>query len=144
MELPYPKGVVEKEEVKQLNGYLADAPSVFLEWRSKSPCDVPMMNAGGKPTEGGFLLMTPEERDEFVRIELEAEQYIRKFSMGEEFIKGKDRYCLWLVDCLPQKIAKIPAVRERALKVKEIREKSSKAATRKKAETPWLFDEIRY
>jgi putative DNA (cytosine-5-)-methyltransferase len=140
----YPKGAIEKEQVKQLNGYLADAASVFLERRSKPLCDVPMMNAGGKPTEGGFLLMTPEERDELVRIEPEAEQYIRKFSMGEEFIKGKDRYCLWLVDCPPQKIAKMPAVRERVLKVKEMREKSTKAATRKKAETPWLFDEIRY
>ena len=140
----YPKGAVEKEQVKQLNGYLADAASVFLERRSKPLCDVPMMNAGGKPTEGGFLLMTPEERDELVHIEPEAEQYIRKFSMGEEFIKGKDRYCLWLVDCPPQKITKMPAVRERVLKVKEMREKSTKAATRKKAETPWLFDEIRY
>lgn len=140
----YPKGAVEKEEVEQLNGYLADAPSVFLERRSKPLCDVPMMNAGGKPTEGGFLLMTPEERDELVHIEPEAEQYIRKFSMGEEFIKGKDRYCLWLVDCPAQKIAKMPAVRERVLKVKEMREKSSKAATRKKAEIPWRFDEIRY
>ena len=140
----YNKGTVEKEQVKHLNGYLVDAACVFLERRSKPLCDVPMMSAGGKPTEGGFLLMTPEERDELVSIEPEAEQYIRKFSMGEEFIKGKDRYCLWLVDCPPQKIAKMPAVRERVLKVKEMREKSTKAATRKKAETPWLFDEIRY
>jgi len=139
----YNKGTVEKEQVKHLNGYLVDAACVFLERRSKPLCDVPMMSAGGKPTEGGFLLMTPEERDELVSIEPEAEQYIRKFSMGEEFIKGKDRYCLWLVDCPPQKIAKMPAVRERVLKVKEMREKSTKAATRKKAETPWLFDEIR-
>lgn len=140
----YPKGVVEKEKVKQLNGYLADAASVFLERRSKPLCDVPPMVRGNQPTDAGFLLMTPEERDELVCIEPEAEQYIRKFSMGEEFIKGKDRYCVWLVDCPPQKIAKMPAVRERVLGVKKTREKSAKAATRKKAEIPWRFDEIRY
>ena len=120
----YQKGTVEREQVKQFNGYLTDTPSVFLKQRSKPICDVPPMIRGNQPTDAGFLLMTAEER--------EAEKYIRKYSMGEDFIKGKERYCLWLIDCPLQKIAKMPLVRQRLLGVKGAREKSSKLGTRKK------------
>ena len=140
----YQKGTVEREQVKQFNGYLTDTPSVFLKQRSKPICDVLPMIRGNQPTDAGFLLMTAEEREELVHIEPDAEKYIRKYSMGEDFIKGKERYCLWLIDCPLQKIAKMPLVRQRLLGVKGAREKSSKLGTRKKAETPWLFDEIRY
>lgn len=128
----YQKGTVEREQVKQFNGYLTDTPSVFLKQRSKPICDVPPMIRGNQPTDAGFLLMTAEEREELVHIEPDAEKYIRKYSMGEDFIKGKERYCLWLIDCPLQKIAKMPLVRQRLLGVKGAREKSSKLGTRKK------------
>ncbi|WP_244960185.1 DNA methyltransferase [Actinomyces faecalis] len=130
-------------EVSHINAYLVDAPDAFIERRSQPLGDVPAMQAGGKPTEGGNLLMSSAERSELLDLEPHAAQWVRRFSMGAEFIKGQDRYCLWLVDCPPQEIAKMPLVRERVLAVKTMREASAKAATRKKAETPWLFDEIR-
>ena len=136
------EGVVEN--AKSINAYLVDAPTVFISRRSKPICDVKEMIAGGKPTDGGHLLMTPEEMNALVEQEPGAEKFIRRFSMGAEFIRGIDRYCLWLVDCPPEQLKSMPLVSERVLKVKESRENSAKAATRKKAETPWLFDEIRY
>lgn len=129
--------------VDNINGYLVDAANVFIERRSKPLCDVVPMSAGGKPTENGNLLMWEHEKDELLKVEPAAEKWIRRFSMGEEFIKGKKRYCLWLVDCTPQELRSMPHVLERVRKVKEFRENSTKAATRKKAETPWLFDEVR-
>lgn len=131
------------QSVDNINGYLVDAANVFIERRSKPLCDVPPMSAGGKPTENGNLLMWEHEKDELLKVEPAAEKWIRRFSMGEEFIKGKKRYCLWLVDCTPQELRSMPHVLERVRKVKEFRENSTKAATRKKAETPWLFDEVR-
>ena len=129
--------------VDNINGYLVDAANVFIGRRSKPLCDVPPMSAGGKPTENGNLLMWEHEKDKLLKVEPAAEKWIRRFSMGEEFIKGKKRYCLWLVDCTPQELRSMPHVLERVRKVKEFRENSTKAATRKKAETPWLFDEVR-
>ena len=130
-------------EVDNINGYLAPAPNVFVERRAKPICDVKPMVRDCQPTDDGNLILSPEERDELVSHEPAAEKWIRPFSMGAEFINGKDRYCLWLVDAQPSDLRAMPKVAERVNKVRESRLASSKAATRKKAETPWLFDEIR-
>ena len=130
-------------EVDNINGYLASAPDAFVERRTKPICDVMEMVAGGKPTDGGFLLLTQDERDVLVAKEPKAEQWIRPFSMGAEYINGIPRYCLWLVDAEPSDLKGMPLVAERVRGVREFRLASKKAATRKKADTPWLFDEIR-
>ena len=49
-------------DASNINGYLIDAPSVFIESRNKPICDVPQMSSGGKPVEGGFLILSPEEK----------------------------------------------------------------------------------
>ena len=44
-------------EAKNINPYLLDAPTVFIEKRSKPICDVPLMNKGSQPTDGGNLIL---------------------------------------------------------------------------------------
>ncbi|MGQ4509477.1 type IIL restriction-modification enzyme MmeI [Dermabacteraceae bacterium P13147] len=126
-----------------INGYLADAPDVFVERRSKPLCDVSPVVRGCQPTDKGNLLLDEGEKEQLLREAPEAAQWLRPFSMGQEFISGKPRYCLWLVDCPPAQIARMEPIRERVKAVREYRLSSTKAATRKKAETPWLFDEVR-
>ena len=137
-------GTGVRHEVSRLNGYLADAPDAFLERQMKPLSDVPEMSKGFQPTDNGFLLLAPEERAELLAVEPGAERWVRKFSMGAEFIRGEDRYCLWLEGITPNELAELPTVRKRVEQVRLMRLASPKAATRKKAETPWLFDEIRY
>lgn len=137
-------GVGARHEVNHLNGYLADAPDAFLERRAEPICDVTPLIRGNQPTDGGHLLLSPEERTELLAVEPGAGRWVRKFSMGAEFIRGEDRYCLWLEGITPNELAELPTVRKRVEQVRLMRLASSKAATRKKAETPWLFDEIRY
>lgn len=136
-------GEGDVREVENINGYLAPAANVFVTRRSHPICDVKPAVRGCQPTDDGNLTLSPEERDELIRQEPAAEKWIRPFSMGAEFINGKNRYCLWLVDVQPSDLRAMPLVANRVNKVKEMRLASSKAATRKKAETPWLFDEIR-
>lgn len=126
-----------------INGYLEDKPNVSLERRSKPLCDVPPMIRGCQPTDDGNLILSPEERDELLKKEPAAEPWIRPFSMGAEFINGKERYCLWLVGISPKELRSMPEVSKRVAAVKEMRLGSKKKATQKKAETAWLFDEIR-
>lgn len=130
--------------VEHINGYLAAAPDVFLTRRAKPLCDTPPMNRGNQSTDAGNLLLSPSEREELLAAEPGAAKWIRKFSMGAEFINGKDRYCLWLADINPAELKDFPQVAARVERVREMRLQSSKAATRKKADTSWLFDEIRY
>lgn len=42
--------------VNNINGYLVDAPDVFVEPRNKPLCDVPSIGIGNKPIDGGFYL----------------------------------------------------------------------------------------
>ena len=69
--------------------------------------------------------------------------YNRKLLGGEEFIKNKERWCLWLLGANPTDIKKIPPIYEAVQKVKEFRLNSTREATRKLAEVSYLFGEIR-
>ena len=101
------------------------------------------MVRGCQPTDNGQLLLTQEEHDELLSREPTAEPYIRPFSMGAEYINGAPRYCIWMDGADPAVLTRLPLVRERVQAVREFRLASKKAATRKKAATPWLFDEVR-
>ena len=71
------------------------------------------------------------------------EEYIRPYMMGKDFIDRKCRYCLWLVHANPGTLRECPKVLERVESVRTYRLASPKEATRRKAETPMLFDEVR-
>lgn len=138
-------GTVTTQQAANINAYLAPAPNVFVTKRRTPLGDIPPMTAGGKPVVGqNSLLLDAAERDELVRQEPAAQPWIRRFSMGEEFINGTDRYCLWLDGIEPSTLKNMPRVRERVERVREMRLGSKKAVTQKKAVTPWLFDEMRY
>ncbi len=126
-----------------ISPYLLDAPNVFIERRASPLCDVPQFVRGCQPTDDGNLILTSEEKDALLEREPQAEQFIRPFMMGKDFIQRKPRYCLWLNGANPTELHKCPAVLERVEKVRQYRKQSTKAATRAKAETPTLFDEIR-
>ncbi len=129
--------------VKNINPYLVEGETIFIEGRTMPICSVPKLQNGGKPAEGGFLILDATEKSELLRKEPQAEKFIRPFMMGKDFINRKPRYCIWLVGANPAELKKCPQIMERVQKVKEFRLASKKAATQKKAETPTLFDEIK-
>lgn len=129
--------------VENINGYLQNGPCSFIKKRNEPLCPVPSMIAGGKPTDGGNLLLNIEEKIDLISREPLSEKWIKPFSMGNEFLNSKERFCLWLVGITPDELAVLPLVSKRVQAVREMRLASSKEATRKKAETPWLFDEVR-
>lgn len=131
------------KKVKNINGYLVDAPDIFIQKRTSPICDVPPIVRGSQPTDNGFLILTKEEKDELLKSEPQAEVFIRPFMMGKDFINRKPRYCLWMVGANLSALKKCPQVLKRIEGVREYRLNSPKEATRKKAETPMLFDEIR-
>lgn len=131
------------QEVETINAYLLPADNVFIEGRTKPICNVPILQNGGKPTEGGFLILTADEKEELLKTTPLAESFIRPYMMGKDFIARKPRFCLWMVGVSPSLLKQCPAVLDRIEKVRQYRLASPKAATQKKAETPMLFDEVR-
>ena len=133
----------QQKNAENINAYLIDAPNIYIDSRSNPICDVPQMNSGGKPVEGGFLIMSPEEKDAFISKEPHLEKYVRPFTSGDDFINNKKRYCLWLVDANPSDLKHSSELLSRVEKVREFRLASVKEATRRCAETPTLFMEIK-
>ena len=101
------------------------------------------MTKGSLPTDGGHLLLTPEERADLLRREPAAAKYVRRILGSAEYINNRERYCLWLKGISPAELRSMPAVMERVEKVRQFRLASPKAATRRDAATPWLFQEDR-
>ena len=128
-----------KQIAKNINGYLIDADNVFVESRNKPLCDVPEIGIGNKPIDGGNYLFTKEEMETFLQKESEAEKYFRPWYGAKEFINNSPRYCLYLANCSPSELRRMPEVMKRVMAVKEYRLRSPSSGTRKLADTPTRF-----
>ena len=128
-------------EVNRINGYLQDAPNVCIESRNESIIDVPHMRLGNMPVDDGNLIIESEDLDAFIERDPRSKKFIKRFTMGKEFLHNIPRYCLWLKDAEPSEIKSIKPIYERVEACRKFREASSFAGTRKLAETPWLFRE---
>ena len=127
--------------VKHINAYLVEAEDVFIEKRNKPLCDAATMHRDSQPTDDGNFIFTETEYLDFIKQYPTAVHMFRKFMMGKDFIDRKPRYCLWLVDTSPSELKKYPPILKRISAIREFRSNSTKEATRKKADTPTLFDE---
>ncbi|MBE6741143.1 MAG: class I SAM-dependent DNA methyltransferase [Ruminococcaceae bacterium] len=125
--------------VDNINGYLLNANNVFAESRNKPICDVPQIGIGNKPIDGGNYLFTPDEKAEFVKKEPLSEKYFMPWYGSTEFINNKPRYCLWIGDCPPNELRKMPECMKRVQAVRDYRLQSPSAGTRKIADTPTRF-----
>ena len=133
----------EIQRVSNINAYLIDGPDVLIESRTNPLCKVPKMTNGNKPVDGGFLVLSEEEKDMLIKKDPSSESLIRKYIGSVEYINNKPRYVLWLQGVSPSEIRKHPDIVERIANVKTFREASTKEATKKSAETPTLFQQIR-
>ena len=125
-----------------INPYLLAGPTVFINRQSRPISDVPPIHRGSQPTDNGNFILTNEEKDELLQKEPQAAPFIRPYMMGKDFIVRHPRYCIWLVGANPTILKKCPQILQRVQKVRDFRLNSKKAATRIKANTPMLFDEI--
>ena len=132
-----------KEEATNINGYLTDAPDIFIENRKKPLCNVPEMQKGSIPVDDGNFFFESDEYKEFIKKEPNAKKYIRRFYGAREFLHSEERWCLWLENISPKELKSMPNVMKRVENVRKFRLQSTKAATRKYADYAVRFMEIR-
>ncbi|HEL0564876.1 methylase [Streptococcus equi subsp. zooepidemicus] len=132
------------KKVSHINGYLAEASDVFIENRTKPIYSVPQMIFGSMPNDGGALSnFSTEEKEEICKSYPQAEKLFKKLVGASEFINNKDRWTLWLCDVNPAEWRKIKPIYEAVEQVRKNRGSSNRASTKKLAEVPYLFGEIR-
>ena len=137
------KAEAHEKIVKNITPYLVEGDDIVIEKRRKPICDVPNISFGSMPNDGGNFLLTDEEKEELIKQEPLSEKYIKPLLSASEFLNGKNRWCLWLEDLNPNDLKSMPLVKQRVENVKKLREESSREATKKLAEYPTLFGEIR-
>ena len=134
-----PGGEPHAIQVNNINPYLVDAADILLTRREHPICRVPEIGIGNKPIDGGHYLFTTEEKAAFLRQEPQGAKFFRRWIGSDEFINGYERWCLWLGECPPEILRKMPLAMERVMAVREFRLASRSAPTRKLAETPTRF-----
>jgi len=135
------KGEAHELKVKNINPYLVDAKDIFIGKRTKPLCNVPRILKGNYYAKSEGLIVEEEDLDFLITNEPNSKKYIKFLIGADEFINSRKRYCLWLVDCPPDELRKMPHVIERVNRVKADRLTSSDKAMQKLAMTPTLFRE---
>lgn len=135
-----PLGVVTAPNISP---YLASGPEAVVGNRSKPISHVPEMAFGNMPNDGGYLLLSTEDRQALLKECPEAEPFVRELISADQFLNGEKRWCLWLTDASPSDIRSLKPIQNRVAEVKKLRSASKRATTRELANYPALFGEIR-
>ena len=133
------KGEPHEIKAKNINPYLVDAKDIFIDKKSNPICNVPEMNFGNMPADGGQLLFSNEEKNEFIFKEPNSIKYFKELISAHEFLNSKKRWCLWLENIEPSELKNLKFVLERVNNVRKIREISSRPQL---AQIPHLFAQI--
>lgn len=126
--------------VKHISPYLKELPDILVKARTNPLLDIPKMVTGNRPADGGALILTPQEKDELIAKEPKAQKWIKHFVGAQEYLRNKQRYCLWLVGIGPRELNEMPLVKCRVEMCKQNRLKGAPDRV-KLAQTPWLFRE---
>ncbi len=126
-----------------ISPYLVEGGDAVLPIRRQALCNVPAIINGNKPADGGHLIIEDNEKGAFLRENPGVAAYVRPFLCAEEYLNGENRWVLWLVDAPPTVVRDNPGVRQRLAAVRAFRLQSKKESTRRRADRPALFDQIR-
>lgn len=139
----FKEGLAQK--VDNINPYLvATKRNIILSKRQKPLSKLPKMTYGSKPTDGGFLLLEPDEKEVLEKLRPASRKFLKRYIGASEHTNNKERWCLWINDQDLDEALAIPEIKERIRQVREFRLNSTKAATRAIANSAHRFGEPRY
>ncbi|MBR1404811.1 MAG: class I SAM-dependent DNA methyltransferase [Treponema sp.] len=131
-----------RKSVANISPYLIEGSDTFVTAQKETLCDVPKMNFGNQPRDGGNFVLTTEEKEELLKKDPSVEKFIRPYIGAEEFINGKERWCLWLKNASPAELKKSKVLYERVEAVRNFRLASKAKTTNGYAKVPNQFAQI--
>ena len=122
-----------------INGYLMDAPNIWITTRNVPLCGVPPLLTGSQRIDNDYFMFNDETKAEFLRKEPKAEKFFKVWYGADEFINNRPRWVLYLGNCSPSELKAMPHCYEIVKKVRDYRLQSKREATRKAAFSPNHF-----
>jgi hypothetical protein len=89
---------IQSQEVKAINAYLLSSDVQMVEPSSKPISALAKMNYGNLPGDGNYLTVNSSERIHLLKESVEFERILLPLYGAQEFIRGLQRYCLWIDD----------------------------------------------
>ena len=108
-------------EAENINAYLVAAPNVIVEKASRPMNGTANMSFGNKPVDGGHLLLSADEVQALGLTAEQRDKFIRRIYGSAEFIRGLERYCLWIENDHLHEAMSIDTIRQRIEGVREMR-----------------------
>lgn len=130
--------------VTHLNGYLLDAPNIAMGRLPESISGFPPMNKGSMARDDGNLLLDEFEKEKLLEEYPELKRIIKPFIGGAEYLRGLNRYCLWMTEEDYANFKDIPEISRRLSEVAKFRAKSDAPSTQAYADRPYLFVQRTY
>jgi hypothetical protein len=126
--------------VKNINPYLTEGDSSFITRRS-SPLSkgLPRMIYGNLLNDGGNFILTREEKDTLIERYPESKKLVRNYIGSQEFIRGQQRWCLFISEDQIALAQSIPEISNRLKKIKALRSASTEKSTRAMADFPHKY-----
>ena len=135
-------GKTIRQESGHINAYLVPGKNVVVEKQGKPlSAELGEMNFGNKPVDGGNLLLDEGELAGLKLDNSQTSKFIRRIVGSAEFIRGIQRYCLWIDDEDAHEALTIPTIAQRVEAVKQMRLASRDSGARGMAEKPYQFRE---
>ena len=131
------------QSVNNISPYLIPGNNTIVYRRNSSINCLPKMDYGNMAIDGGHLFVTTQEKNCLIAKYGNLKNLIRKAYGAEEFIKGLQRWCLWIDDQSIQEVLNYPELYNKFDKVKKFRESSPDGGTRKLAVKPYQFREMK-
>ena len=128
--------------VDNVSYYLTSGENLVVEKRQTSISGLPGMVYGNKATDGGNLIMSAQEAHAIRESHADAGRFLFRFVGAQEFIRGIERWCLWIEDGDRAAAEEIPAIADRLDRVAAMRVDSVKANTKLLADRPHAFGEV--
>ncbi|MBC7764203.1 class I SAM-dependent DNA methyltransferase, partial [Microbacteriaceae bacterium] len=102
-----------KRIVNAIKPYLSDVETTILKKHNEPISLLPKMVGGNQPREGGYLMLTDEEKNELIALNDRIESYIKPMVGANELIKDIRRWCIWIEDNRLDAALEIPELKNR-------------------------------
>jgi hypothetical protein len=130
-------------KVKNINPFLVEGKDITVENRKSPICNVPEIIYGSFALDDGNYTLSEEDRNMIIVENINSSKLIKPFIGGRELLHSEKRYCLWLLNADPNEIKTNSKIKVRVEAVRKWRSNSERTNTKKLADTPTIFAEIR-